>query len=1242
MSAYRISQAIFSIFLLCIPLLGVSQQSDLSVTDRELVERKRVSRTEYRFDYRAVVSNNGVAKENVILTVTSNSDDVVIDSGEVIVGTIAAGATVTTADLFSIIIDRRIPFDPNALVYSFSFDVVDNDSDDDGVDNELDQCPNTPPGVEVGPDGCPLATDTTPPQITITSPVADTFVTVGRPVIKFSASDNDSGVDNDSVVINVNTVDIDVVCNFAGGNAACVPTNDLPQGDINLQVSISDLSGNSASAQSSFKVDSLPLSLDINSPAEDLITDQTSILVTGTADDALLSVSVNGVLADLSDGNFSATVPLREGKNMLVAVGTNVNGRTATDTVDVTRDNIAPIVRIDTPRNNFTSVNDVISVTGTVNDIVSGGVDPRVTVNGIEATVGGGTFMVLDVPLVRGANVIEAIARDAVGNEGRNSVTVNFTPSAGAKISISSGNGQSDFVNSSLTEPLVVQVTDSLNNPVAARVVTFEVTRNSGSLQASPTSPVKRKIQVATNGSGKAQVFLSLGDTSGEGNNRVIATALGVSGEVEFCATALAKAPDKILMSNGDNQRGITGQPLPTPFEVLVVDADGNPVSGVDVLFSVTSGNGHFNGESSLTKTSGIDGLVRATLTLDSQPGINNNVVSATAAGLMDRSALFVASGLAPGNPDETNFRGVVLDNTQTPISGAVITVDENPDISATTDSEGQFFLEDVPVGKIHLHIDPTNSSRSETFPELEFETVTIAGQDNILGQPIMLPRLQLDGAKLVGGDEDVVVEMPGVPGMSITVFANSATFPDGSKVGEITLSQVHLDKVPMAPPNGSLFMPPAWTIQPHGVIFDPPAKVSIPNDGLPPGRVIDVFQFDHLLNEFIDIGKGTVSDDGFVIETDPGFGVTRSGWGGCGLPQPPNTCTCNCNDNNDCTIDRCSGQPNCNCTHTNKANGTMCDSNGDGTQNGTCQSGVCQPATEFNAQPAMTDPVSIPWTKNNIEASPGEQMIFNLRFEDKDRRRPKGTTTWTEFTGAGPYELKMNISGDAEFDSSGSGSKMKTFTSLRTGNVNMFIDSAWTGTTITVTATLEDKATPPPAPDFGSTKDANKTITWTIIKRTTCPTSMVTVSGAVNVFRPNPAIYGYRMDPDLPPPGRPDYENQTILETFGNVTANGFTMSDVTAAFKTANPTLNTPNKVAVFLWNTSNNGTFVVNAQDRIFDRHGGFGSVSAFTAAARASGIGYIKPQDYRCDSNVIQSYDITRRNVGGVITIKKTGP
>jgi hypothetical protein len=493
-------------------------------------------------------------------------------------------------------------------------------------------------------------------------------------------------------------------------------------------------------------------------------------------------------------------------------------------------------------------------------------------------------------------------------------------------------------------------------------------------------------------------VLLTLGDTAGQGNNRVLVSALGVTGEIEFCASALTAPPQKILMTNGDNQRGAVGQPLATPLEALVVDRDGNPVKDMTVRFAVTKGGGRIDGATEVDRVTGVDGIARAILALGPDPGISNNVVTASYEGLTTLPATFTASGLVPGNPAETRFKGVVLDNGMTSIPGAIVRIDHTT-VSGLTDDEGQFLLENVPVGKIHLIIDPSNSPRPETFPPLAFETITIAGQTNVLGQPIMIPALDTEGSKIVGGPEDVVLKMPGVPGLELTVFANSVTCRDGSKQCRVTISQVHLDKVPMPPPSGTIFMPPAWTVQPGGTKFNPPARISIPNDGMPPGRQIDIFQFDHDLNQFINIGKGTTAEDGLVIISDPGFGISSAGWGGCGQPQPPTTCASSCDDGNSCTDDKCE---NGSCVNTPKADGGSCQADSDRSFTahgvniniakncsvGTCKAGACEPKSPR-------------WGLDNLERDTKDALdkIFgncigddnNLRTDMQDKLKDKG-----------------------------------------------------------------------------------------------------------------------------------------------------------------------------------------------------------------------------------------------------------
>jgi len=96
----------------------------------------------------------------------------------------------------------------------------------------------------------------------------------------------------------------------------------------------------------------------------------------------------------------------------------------------------------------------------------------------------------------------------------------------------------------------------------------------------------------------------------------------------------------------------------------------------------------------------------------------------------------------------------------------------------------------------------------------------------------------------------------------------------------------VNMDKVPMSPGFGQQ---PRFvvTIQPVGTTFNPPAPMTIPNvDGLAPRAVTEMYSYDHDLATFVAIGSATVSDDGSVIQSDPGVGILKAGWNCGGNPN--------------------------------------------------------------------------------------------------------------------------------------------------------------------------------------------------------------------------------------------------------------------------------------------------------------------------------------------------------------------
>ena len=393
-----------------------------------------------------------------------------------------------------------------------------------------------------------------------------------------------------------------------------------------------------------------------------------------------------------------------------------------------------------------------------------------------------------------------------------------------------------------------------------------------------------REVAVVSDDAGRAAVSFQLGQRAGVGNHRVVASAAGFLGEVEFSAAALAGQAARVLAIFGEDQHGAVGQPLPAPFVAYVVDAQGNPVVGAPVQFAVAQGGGRFAGQAATTVASDSDGRASATLTLGPDEGQAGNVVTAALPG--GAVAKFAATGLRPGLPEDTTFSGDVLDTSNEPIPGATVSIAGSTAVT-TTDASGHFVLTRVPIGHVQLDVDGSTSTIPEPYPKLEFMANTVAGRDNTLGHIIFLAEIDAPNSQVCGGDTACTLSMANVEGFSFTIAPHSATFRDGSKQGRVSVTQVHSDKFPLPAPNATSFAP-VWTFQPYGTLFDPPVRVTVPNtQGIRPGEQVEIFQFDHDQVEFVSVGTATVSDDGSVITSDPGFGITKAGWG-APTPAPP------------------------------------------------------------------------------------------------------------------------------------------------------------------------------------------------------------------------------------------------------------------------------------------------------------------------------------------------------------------
>jgi len=655
------------------------------------------------------------------------------------------------------------------------------------------------------------------------------------------------------------------------------------------------------------------LSVDIVTPETLLTVGASPVQISGLINNANAQLTVNGVPVSHQNGQFTAAVELTEGFNTISARATTTDGQQITDSIAISLDLTPPYLTIESHKAEQVVYDDHITVTGLVNDIVRGTVEneqARIQVNGVNAEVSNRGYAAHNIPLTEGVNTLEITGVDNVGNQSSISQKVIYKVITGSKLNLVSGQDQSGEIGSILASNLTVQLVDANNIGIADETVVFRVTQGAGNVGAESSEP-SRAIIVSTDADGKASTKFQLGFRSGIANHKVKAKVVGYENEVIFTASATSVTGDKISTNSGNNQRGIVGQPLPAPFIVAVSDSGANVVQGARVRFDIIAGEGLFqNEEASYETITDTDGRATAQLTLGTLTGIDAQRVEAILLDGPDGTELmagFSATAFVAADPGNTSINGVVLNNQDEPIPGVTVRI-ENTDRTALTNNEGRFKIEQAPVGPVHIIVDGSTATLAGEYPALSYHLVTVAGVENPMSAPVYMVKLDTENG-VYAGKEDVVLTLDNFPGFKLEIAKDSVTFPDGSREGTISVTSVNASKIPMAPPNG---MQPQFivTIQPVGATFSPAAKLTLPNvDGHLPGAQVEMYSFDHDLEEFVAIGLGSVSEDGSVVSSNPGVGVIKAGWH-CGA-QPGGSGTAhNCPECQKCEGSSCKNDP--------------------------------------------------------------------------------------------------------------------------------------------------------------------------------------------------------------------------------------------------------------------------------------------------------------------------------------------
>lgn len=204
--------------------------------------------------------------------------------------------------------------------------------------------------------------ETVAPVITITSPTSGARVVNNKQPVVFTITDaaGGSGVKLSSLVVKQDgtTVASGTITSTAITNGYTVtytPAAALTDGSHTITVNVQDNDGNAATQKTTtFTVDTVPPVLNVSSPAEGFITNSTSVVASGTTNDATsspvtLTQALDGGTAQAvtvaSNGSFTKTWSgLTHGEHYIDFVAKDSAGKTSTVRRNFTVDTSSPVI----------------------------------------------------------------------------------------------------------------------------------------------------------------------------------------------------------------------------------------------------------------------------------------------------------------------------------------------------------------------------------------------------------------------------------------------------------------------------------------------------------------------------------------------------------------------------------------------------------------------------------------------------------------------------------------------------------------------------------------------------------------------------------------------------------------------------------------------------------------------------------------------------------------------------------
>jgi lysophospholipase L1-like esterase len=198
------------------------------------------------------------------------------------------------------------------------------------------------------------------------------------------------------------------------------------------------------------------------------------------------------------------------------------------------------------------------------------------------------------------------------------------------RVVLVSGDAQTALINTAVATAPAVKVVDTAGIGVPNFTVVFAVASGGGSVSGG---------QAVTNVNGFASVGAwILGPNPGA--NTLTAAAGSLQGSpITFSATGITNPPAAMAIAAGNQQSVNAGTAVPIKPAVLVTDANGAPVPGVTVGFSIRSGSGAITGANAVSNVSGVATLGSWTL------GVGGNSLFAAIDGVAGSPLIFVGIG---------------------------------------------------------------------------------------------------------------------------------------------------------------------------------------------------------------------------------------------------------------------------------------------------------------------------------------------------------------------------------------------------------------------------------------------------------------------------------------------------------------------------------------------------------------------------------------------------------------------